>query len=232
MTVSELIDEIGAIDAIYPESANELAQQIYNFIIPEHEKLTVQISFPSEYPVERPQILQVVTKDGKVHTDEKYIERHLNDILDRIFNPGDVCIFEFLTEVMEFLEIYEKEHKQEEKEPKVKEVKDARVEEVVKKTESLNLTPSIDPLEGWTISDQITDRGSTFIAYVRPALSVKEAQDHLDLLTTDKKIARAAHNISSWRIKKDSGVQYQDFDDDGETAAGSRLLHLLTVCIH
>ena len=47
------------------------------------------------------------------------------------------------------------------------------------------------------------------------------------LLATDKKVAKATHNITAWRIRGEAGVQYQDCDDDGETAAGGRLLHLL-----
>ena len=83
-------------------------------------------------------------------------------------------------------------------------------------------TVVIDPLEGWIQSDPIIDRGSTFIGYARRVDSVEEAVGYLDLLVTDKKIAKSAHNISSWRIKKENGTQYQDCDDDGETAAGGK----------
>ena len=86
----------------------------------------------------------------------------------------------------------------------------------------------IDYTEGWFASEPIVDRHSTFIAYVRVANTLDEARGYLDTLLCDRKIAKATHNISSWRIQnKDSGTRYQDFDDDGETAAGGRLLHLL-----
>ena len=234
MTISELIDEISAIDAIYPGSVNETAPQIYKFTIPEHEKLIVALSFPTEYPQERPQIVQVISTDGKIYTDEKYIERNVVEMLGRIFNPGDVCIFELLTEVMEFLENYELEHEQVKKVEEDKS-EERKIKEIVKKVHKLEIKepkPLVDPLAEWTVSDPIVDRGSTFIAYVRNVESVEEAKEYLDLLTTDRKISRSSHNMTSWRIKKENGVQYQDFDDDGETAAGSRLLHLLTVCIH
>lgn len=84
----------------------------------------------------------------------------------------------------------------------------------------------------WIQSDPIVDRGSTFIAYVRQVNTLQDAQEYLDDLLTDKKIAKATHNISSWRIKMENGVTFQDCDDDGETAAGGRLLHLLQVCIN
>lgn len=41
-------------------------------------------------------------------------------------------------------------------------------------------------------------------------------------LKKERKIAEATHNILAWRFGP-----YQDYDDDGEKAAGSRLLHLL-----
>lgn len=47
------------------------------------------------------------------------------------------------------------------------------------------------------------------------------------LLATDKKVGKATHNITAWRIRGENGVQFQDCDDDGEDAAGGRLLHLL-----
>lgn len=46
----------------------------------------------------------------------------------------------------------------------------------------------------------------------------------LQTLKRERKILDATHNIFAWRF----GTQ-QDCDDDGEKAAGSRLLHLLEV---
>jgi putative IMPACT (imprinted ancient) family translation regulator len=55
-------------------------------------------------------------------------------------------------------------------------------------------------------------------------------------LYTNKKIAHAAHNIMAYRLAEHNGggdgvdartLQINECDDDGETAAGSRLLHLL-----
>ena len=51
-------------------------------------------------------------------------------------------------------------------------------------------------------------------------------------LYENRKIAQATHNIYAYRIyKEDSKSWLQDCDDDGETQAGSRLLHLLQVVI-
>lgn len=46
----------------------------------------------------------------------------------------------------------------------------------------------------------------------------------------NKKIANATHNIYAYRIYREDTKSFcQDCDDDGETQAGSRLLHLLQV---
>jgi len=52
------------------------------------------------------------------------------------------------------------------------------------------------------------------------------------LLSTNKKVAGASHNITAWRIQSPNAqtgnaTTIQDCDDDGESAAGGRLLHLM-----
>ena len=58
----------------------------------------------------------------------------------------------------------------------------------------------------------------------------------MDELYENKKIANATHNILAYRIIQNDPhrVVCQGCDDDGETHAGSRMLHLLEVnyCIH
>lgn len=53
----------------------------------------------------------------------------------------------------------------------------------------------------------------------------------LQNLKENKKIANATHNMYAYRIlKEDTQSFLQDCEDDGETHAGSRILHLLNVC--
>lgn len=52
----------------------------------------------------------------------------------------------------------------------------------------------------------------------------------LRTLYENKKIANATHNIYAYRIfKEDTKTFIQDCEDDGETHAGGRVLHLLQV---
>ncbi|KAJ1969388.1 hypothetical protein IWQ62_000656 [Dispira parvispora] len=78
-----------------------------------------------------------------------------------------------------------------------------------------------------TTGGLIEDRHSVFVAHVSRVNSVPEAQHVVWQLLQDRKIAKATHNIVAYRIQPDNGPWIQDYDDDGETAAGGRLLHLL-----
>jgi putative IMPACT (imprinted ancient) family translation regulator len=81
----------------------------------------------------------------------------------------------------------------------------------------------------YTCKQSITDRRSIFTAHYAPVNSPSDVKQILSLLLLDKKIARATHNISAYRIKNQNGTIIADCDDDGETAAGSRLAHMLHV---
>ena len=244
MTVEELHDEINAIDAIYPDSTSEVAPQVYNLKIPQHDDLEIQMSFLENYPDEMPTIIQILNNNTRKYADTNYLETQVKETLSRIYHKGEVCIFELFTELEDLLEKYVSKKAENDVQKDMEKLKiSANTTEDKESANSKNSTmkcPSVqtnsktavlDPLKGWIQSDPITDRGSTFIGYARRVESVEEAIEYLDLLVTDKKIAKSAHNISSWRIKKENGIQYQDCDDDGETAAGGRVLHLLTVCI-
>jgi hypothetical protein len=62
------------------------------------------------------------------------------------------------------------------------------------------------------------------VAAVRTVAEVERVRQEL---LNDSKIARATHNILAYRIEYAPGKFSQDCDDDGETAAGARVLHLL-----
>ncbi|GKZ67633.1 eIF2 kinase Gcn2p negative regulator [Aspergillus niger] len=95
----------------------------------------------------------------------------------------------------------------------------------------------------WILSDVITEKKSVFVGRAAHVTSLDQAKAFLDhLLATEKKVASATHNISAWRIREVKSststaggskngeateMIVQDCDDDGETAAGGRLLHLM-----
>jgi hypothetical protein len=86
----------------------------------------------------------------------------------------------------------------------------------------------LGPEPPWIVGEPISEKKSVFLARVAPVSSPAQAKQYVaHLLATDKKAAKATHNMTSWRIKGPNDTVFQDCDDDGETAAGSRMLHLM-----
>lgn len=89
----------------------------------------------------------------------------------------------------------------------------------------------------WTVSEPVTERKSVFFARACPVTSPAHVQAYIShLLAVDKRAAKATHNISAYRMRSPSpdrspgtALTFQDCDDDGENAAGGRLLHLLQI---
>lgn len=215
------LEEIEAIDAIYPENVLEKTSNdtIIHMTVPQHEHIAIQISLPNDYPTRiSPNVLEVTldkncNKDLALY-DTKYLRNLFQEVMDSVYHPDSVCIFDFLTELDGIL--YEEEG------DSANQVDETPVEQLI----------PTDPFEGWVASDPITDRGSTFIAFATHTTSEEEAFAKLEQIKTDNKMRKAAHIMSAWRIKDSSAsvpIVYQDCDDDGESAAGSRMLHLITI---
>lgn len=218
----DLMDEISAIEAIYPENLERKVEDCSIVIIkvPNHEHIQIQISFPAEYPSEAPpRLLEVnIPSDNNDKYDVKYLQHLFQEVLDSVFHPGAVCIFDFLTELDGVL--YESEDA------------DAIDDASHSAQDAQDLVP-LDPFEGWFASDPITDRGSTFMAFATHVSSEEDAFEKLDKIKTDSKMRKASHIMSAWRVQvvneRGQQIKFQDCDDDGETAAGSRMLHLITI---
>ena len=76
----------------------------------------------------------------------------------------------------------------------------------------------------------IQDRKSTFQGHLARVNSVDEVMKTIEKLKLIKKISLATHNMWAYRIvENDTQIVREDCDDDGETHAGSRLLHLLNI---
>lgn len=205
--------------------------------IPEHPHLSFMLGFDASYPDTPPKVLGTASTasrgEGKVAVDV------LEDILGRTYQPGAVCLFDLINEAVEvFQELNiggsntndnSKEQGEEVNAPDFKAEKFASL--------SLKESFGLDSPPNWILSDVVTEKKSVFVGRAAHVTSLEQAQTYLDyLLATEKKVAAATHNISAWRIRQQklsSGkgesteMIVQDCDDDGETAAGGRLLHLL-----
>ncbi|KIH94145.1 impact family protein [Sporothrix brasiliensis 5110] len=81
----------------------------------------------------------------------------------------------------------------------------------------------------WVTAEPVVELKSTFLARCAAVRSPAQAAAFIQhLKDTDRRVRTATHNMTAWRIRDEgTGVTYQDCDDDGETAAGGRLLHLM-----
>lgn len=78
--------------------------------------------------------------------------------------------------------------------------------------------------------EPFTEHKSTFQAHLAPVTSPEDVEKCMTTLLQHNKIRNATHNILAYRIYvKDRDAWLQDYDDDGEDAAGGRLLHLLQI---
>ncbi|KAK1220354.1 hypothetical protein PQX77_016877 [Marasmius sp. AFHP31] len=76
-------------------------------------------------------------------------------------------------------------------------------------------------------AEPIVDRKSSFVGRACAITDPAQVPLILSYLSSDRRIARAAHPIiNAWRCQAGT-----DNDDDGETAAGGRLAHLLQILV-
>lgn len=74
----------------------------------------------------------------------------------------------------------------------------------------------------------LEDRKSVFQGHAATVISLAEVRAVMEELKRSSKIARASHNMLAYRIQGEkTSSLLQDCDDDGEDAAGGRMLHLL-----
>ncbi|KAG2436931.1 hypothetical protein HXX76_006450 [Chlamydomonas incerta] len=112
----------------------------------------------------------------------------------------------------------------------------AAVKEAVREAEVVELLRALKVTSG----EPYIEKKSTFQAHVAPVKSFEEVAAVMDALLSISKVRAATHNIMAYRIHNPPtaaaavagagggvGSFVQDCDDDGETAAGGRLLHLL-----
>ena len=223
----DFINEIEAIRSIYGHHVLREADggSVYTLSIPCRE-VSLRVSFPPDYPDSIPQLLG--TEGTGPHARKGYGSFVLDTAratLLSVFISGSVCLFDLLQE----LEIAITEESNSPQLPSSDTKEDGKL--VSKDTRSDTHTFLEEPC--WTLSLPVNEKRSIFVARACAVTSPAQAQASIAHLVSDKRAAKASHHISAYRIRVSSSnkmvreVIYQDFDDDGESAAGGRLLHLL-----
>ena len=227
----ELENEIEALNSIYGADTVRKADEskVYILSLSQHN-ISLRVSFPQDYPESMPQILGTQsTGENTKKGFGKYILDIARRILESVFVPGSVCLFDLLQDLD--LSLSEESNDQLPLQP-------SDVDEdtgPIANATAARLHEDLEEEPQWVLSSPVIERKSTFIARVCSVTSPAQARACVaHLLDTDKRVSKATHNICAYRIRStgettSSEIVYQDCDDDGETAAGGRLLHLLQV---
>lgn len=230
----ELENEIEAINSIYGDNTirkvyKTTAHNEYSLSIPQVE-VTLRLLIPDNYPETR---LEVTAVEGVGSTARKGFGSHVlitaRRVVQRVFSPGQVCLFDVLQELEHTLhQESSMELEYHAKDPE--QAQDEQNSELVR-TQGIPVSSDILVPPQWTLSTTVIEKKSVFIARVCVVNSTIEADSAIThLLATDKRASKATHNISAYKIRTlalGNEVIYQDSDDDGEDAAGGRLLKLL-----
>ena len=231
----DLLNEQEAINSIYGEhtfgQASDQAPHQCFLTIP-HRDTTLRLLFPPCYPDEAPQILCVVkVGDCLPKGYGTNILAQAREALTQVFIPGAVCMFDLLQVL--YYNSDDSPHFKHDISPNHEEGENRQSG---MGSQVFHVSPTSAPPE-WAISSTVTSKNSVFVARACSVTSPSQTKAALiHLFATDKRVAKATHNITSYRIRKPTSsatdtllrdVTYQDYDDGGEAAAGGRLLHLL-----
>jgi hypothetical protein len=224
---SPLDDELTSINSIYGPGTLDLvdeAARVCTLSFASSTSVILRLEFPANYPDAPPLVLGTESVGAQLR---KGVGAKIVDAtrvaLTEVYRPGQSCMYDLIEEMNALLD--DRTDLQAEAPPADDAPPAADEPSAVAAPEGNGGGPA-----DWTVGAPLTEKKSVFVARAARAASPAEARGFLaHLLASDKKAARATHNVIAWRIRGPDGTSYQDSDDDGETAAGGRLLHLLRV---
>ncbi|GBB87175.1 hypothetical protein RclHR1_13610003 [Rhizophagus clarus] len=218
-------------NTIFPEEKQNIVEQGRNLINRSSRELTIRFCFPPEYPSSEPPSFEIKS----LYCGTLKIDQNIKDDIEKnfkqLFIPGEVVIFSWIEWLQDFminkLKIYENENATitNKIQPKHQIIEKEYFTDVANTEEQLNEEKIECPhiIHG----DQFEHKKSIFVAHLASVYNLQQVNLVRTTMLLDKKIAKATHNIMAYRIVQENGIVLQDNDDDGETAAGGRLLHLL-----
>uniref|UniRef100_A0A8C4RV54 Impact RWD domain protein n=1 Tax=Erpetoichthys calabaricus TaxID=27687 RepID=A0A8C4RV54_ERPCA len=239
------IDEIEALSSIYgdewcaiDEAARVFCIKVSDDIDKPKWTLCLQVILPPDYPGASPPIYQL---NAPWLRGAECME--LSNSLEEIYaqNLGESILYMWVERIREFL--VEKSRNTDSAENLEPDKRTAEISEdaeediadgfhLLRPIQTLFLSDELEDEEELLIKhgEPFTDRRSTFQAHLAPVVTTKQVKLVLNKLYENKKIANATHNIYAYRIYcEDKQTFLQDCEDDGETAAGGRMLHLLQI---
>ena len=228
-----LDDEIAALNAIYGDDTINVQTASSTGIVTvlrlPNLPFSFLLSFDRTYPDTSPEIRGTSSTGNSGKGEGEGAVKVLRDILGQTYQAGQVCLFDLVEEAGPLLQPFDHGSAEDggfnAEERSVPETVQSQVDSTLTVDPAANLPPP-----AWVMSEPLTINKSVFVARACPVSSMTEVTDTTShLLATNKKVASATHNIKAWRFKDASsgtGI-VQDYDDDGESAAGGRMLHLM-----
>ncbi|CAK9297686.1 unnamed protein product [Gordionus sp. m RMFG-2023] len=240
-------EEIQALTLIYGEDLNVIdkSNKIYSIKIISNEysdiECDLQIKFIDEYPESLPPIFQINCKI--IELDFQKFEKDLINIYKFVRENLHLLKSSFKTVPINDagLSTHVLSNIDNDKMLKCKKYSDDNQNKAEISNLKLSNKFDIEIITGLPI----LERKSTFQAHIARVFSLSDVQKFVtQLKIINKKVDQATHNILAYRILKNNSLikndnddnieskplnNYiiQDYDDDGETNAGHRLLHLL-----
>jgi len=221
------LEELEAMEAIYGEAFTLDSEDSCTIQVsaPGSSAASLSLSLPSTYPSLSPPSYSYFAPF--LSSQEK---ETLRASLEEIYleNLGQPVLFLWVECVRDFLQARQEDvpHPGEEQEVLAEIEKQQEVFAEIEKQQAVESSLCPDIVSGPTIED----RKSVFQGHTAVVTSQGQVRSVIHKLMENGKIARAAHNMYAYRIQTgDQGVLLQDCEDDGEDAAGGRMLHLLQV---
>jgi putative IMPACT (imprinted ancient) family translation regulator len=225
-----LNDECEALNSIYGDDTITITSST-------PEKTSAVITFPNkpfsillEFAADYPDVpLHIIGTNSTGNTAKGAGEAALTALratLGHVYRPGEVCLYDLVEEGGQALESVAEQYGENQGSTRSSPSRSAE-----KTGEDQALTPepaaSVPPPK-WTLTEAITVSKSVFVARACPVSTMTDVTNAVThLLSSNKKVASATHNIKAWRFQDGTGATTQDYDDDGESAAGGRMLHLM-----
>jgi len=203
--------------------------------------IRVLVSLPSSYPETSPPQLQLLSKYiGAFSADSDLFGSVLRTFIsvNGVDWVSEVCVFDGLQSVTDHCVAWYQDRLSAEKagelvredgrdhvDLRTKLLELEEPESASSLSQSFVMSDGIDIVE----AEAITDRKSVFVGRACRISHPSQVPLVLSHLMSVRQISRAAHPmINAWRCQIGS-LLHQDNDDDGETAAGGRLAHLLQI---
>ncbi|KAI0278872.1 ribosomal protein S5 domain 2-type protein [Russula aff. rugulosa BPL654] len=228
-------------------SSDTVRYQVSLNLLPPHDAVSLQVlvSLPPSYPETSPPQLQLLSRYiGPFGVDADLfgsIIKTFMSVNGIEWTPGVVCVFDGLQSVLErVLHWYEQRLESMRAGEALREQSHPSPHLIdSEKSDASSSTSVSGPLNAQSVAlpegiklyeaAPIVDRKSAFIGRACRISEPAQIPLILAFLMADRRIAKAAHPIiNAWRCQVGSAL-YQDNDDDGESAAGGRLAHLLQI---